>query len=303
MDKILVLGSGGFTGKHFRKYVSKYRLTDDYDFLGVDAVTGDTETFPTVSLDLSDPERFLSLIKDFQPDYTLNLVGIFRANNRQTMIDVNFGIGSNLLEWTEKELFRPRKILLIGSAAEYGRSRDLPVGEDHPLRPVNNYGFTKTLQSRLLDYYNNVHPLSVCLARPFNIIGAGISESLSIGAFIKRIRDAEPGAEITVGNLNSKRDFLDIEDIIDAYWKILIHGAPGEVYNVCRGESVSINDVLTALIRISGKKVSFRVDSDLYQSRDLDDSFGDNRKIKHNLNWQPTVDVEESLRRAYEESL
>ncbi|MBF0208969.1 MAG: hypothetical protein HQK53_19080, partial [Oligoflexia bacterium] len=103
-----------------------------------------------------------------------------------------------------------------------------------------------------------------------------------------------------VGNLKSKRDFLDVENVIDAYFKILFFGSPGEIYNVCRGESISIADVLDILIQKSGKKIKTLSMPGHHDGKtDLDDSYGDNRKLRGiapDWIWRP-ASIEESLAR------
>ena len=126
-----------------------------------------------------------------------------------------------------------------------------------------------------------------------------MSPALSIGHFIQQIQDAADGDNISVGNIKTKRDFLDIEDVISAYWQILIDGKSGEIYNVCRGESTFIKEILGYLIQLSNKSLNISVKKELIKKFDILDSFGDNSKLLHDTHWMPSIDINESLEKLY----
>jgi GDP-4-dehydro-6-deoxy-D-mannose reductase len=93
-----------------------------------------------------------------------------------------------------------------------------------------------------------------------------------------------------------KRDYLDVQDCIDAYWRILISGEPGNVYNVCNGSSESIKHILEILIKLSGKEITIQTDKSLIRKNDLLDFYGDNTKLKKVTGWKQTRTIENSLK-------
>jgi GDP-4-dehydro-6-deoxy-D-mannose reductase len=180
---------------------------------------------------------------------------------------------------------------LIGSAAEYGIVRNMPIKEDCCNNPVNYYGLSKLFQAHTARYYYNNYGINSNVLRTFNIIGKGISKNLSIGNFVDKIEKASDGDSITVGNLIPKRDFLHIEDVVEAYWEVLKDGKNGEIYNICSGKSIPMQDIFSALVRMSNKKLSSVVDEKLVKKDEIMDIYGDNTKIKADTNWSPKIDV------------
>ena len=144
---------------------------------------------------------------------------------------------------------------------------------------------SKILQTELgLDYYNSYN-LNCVIGRPFNIFSYDLPESLSLGSFIAQIDRIKECGTIKVGNLNTKRDFLFVEDAVSALWKILTNGVPGEIYNICSGNSIFMHDFLDHLIKHSGKNITVEIDPERYRKVDVFDSFGDNIKLTSTLGW------------------
>jgi GDP-4-dehydro-6-deoxy-D-mannose reductase len=165
---------------------------------------------------------------------------------------VNVLSTKNLLDTCLKLNLKCR-ILLIGSSAEYGivTEKDNPVREDHPLSPVSIYGLTKSYQTHLMQYYHNVHNMDIVMARTFNIMGKGISNKLFIGRLYEQLDEYKRGniSEILMGNLQNKRDYIDIKKAVRDYRLIMEYGLSGEVYNVGSGKSIKIYDLLDKILK------------------------------------------------------
>jgi GDP-4-dehydro-6-deoxy-D-mannose reductase len=142
----------------------------------------------------------------------------------------------------------------MGSAAEYGWPPPGPVPETAPLNPISVYGLTKSFQTRIMDYYHRKYGVDVVMARTFNLFGEGCSPSLFPGRVLEQVKKINLGqaTRITVGPLESKRDYLPVEQAVDAYVKIMEHGIPGEIYNVGSGVPVKLSDFLTQLLGAHG---------------------------------------------------
>jgi len=292
MKKVLILGINGFTGRHFQEYIIKKRLREDFVFFGADLSGRPGQAVKKyMRVDLRERKNTKSMLLKLKPDYIINLAASSRSADFNEMRDVNAGISRNLLDLLVKHSLPVRNLLLIGSAAEYGRQRRLPVKEDAGLHPVNDYGLSKLLQTVLAEFYCRSYGLNVNIARTFNLIGRGMPSSLCAGYFAQKIRDSGDNAVIRTGNLRSRRDFLAVEDAVDAYWKILLLGKRGETYNVCSGRSYLIKEILDGLIKASGKRITAVVDKKKLRGDDITDIRGDNRKLSRDTGWKQKKDI------------
>ena len=294
-EKVLILGVAGFTGRHFSNYISDNGLTDTFDFLGVDSSDCKGIALSTKELDLTLHSNVRELLVRENPLYIINLIGSFASNDFSQMLKVNVGISQDIISICQSERIQTKNILLLGSAAEYGAGIYLPISEDQKPCPVSLYGLSKLFQTEMALYYFRNHQAKVTIARPFNLLGKGLSRSLSIGSFVKQIQEIKDSGPILVGNIKNKRDFIDINDAIDAYWKLLLFGKPGEIYNICSGHSHSIQEILEVLIKISKKKINVVVKDEFVKKDDIKDSYGNNSKLKELTNWQITESLENSL--------
>lgn len=300
MDKILILGISGFTGTHFQNYIKKRKLFNKYSFIGADKKNNCSAPISFRKIDLLDYEKLKKLIAGERPSFIINLAGTYNQDDLDLIIQINANISRYIFEIIIKEDVSVKKVLLIGSAAEYGHVSHFPISESNRSMPVNHYGLSKSVQTLYANYYFNNFHVNVNVARTFNIIGKNVSPTLSIGAFVNQIKTAKNGDSIYVGNINTKRDFLDIEDVIDAYWRILLHGRVGEIYNVCSGTSHYIKDILDFLIKESGKSLKIIVKDKYVKKHDINDSYGSNSKLIAATHWKQRIDIIHSIKRLYE---
>lgn len=291
MDKVLILGIDSFTGRHFQRMIVAAGLAEQFQFVGIDR----QETAAPFRC-LVRPRFVYSVIEELlateRPDYIVNLVGTPFAATYDELLYVNAGITKYICDALLRLGLPVKKVLAVGSAAEYGRPTELPLTEASSLNPVNEYGLVKSIQSQYCRYYHQVHGLQVTVARTFNILGPGMPATLSIPMFIRQLKD---GVEtIRTGNLDTKRDYLPIADVVRAYWDILQRGAGGEIYNVCSGRSVAIRDILRFLIDNSGRNPQVEINGDLVKAQDIADSFGTNLKLT-SLGWSQEKDIYQVL--------
>ena len=298
-EKILILGAGGFSGLHFCEFLETQGLLPGYSVCGADLTPFSFKGVRCVTADLTGYPEVEKLLKAERPDYIVNFSGLLRHDSPEAIIASNAGISFNVMEALVKNKLKVRKLLLIGSAAEYGKAVKLPLTETSPLVPVNIYGLAKTAQAMYAAYFHRLHCLPVCLARTFNLIGRRVKPTLAIGAFLERIAAVPDGGTIKTGDLGARRDYLDISDAVSAYWKCLTDGTPGEVYNVSSGASVTMETIVSLMIKHSGKKIKFETEASLLRGGEPDDSRGDNAKMRA-LGWEPRVSVETAVSRLFQ---
>jgi len=294
MDKILFLGANSFTGFYFQKLIKDKELNKEYRFIGTDISESLKNSFSVcdyIKLDPLDKNKLNNVITNLKPDYIMNFIGTFSAASYSDYLDVNVNISKNIFDIILESKLYIKKVLLIGSAAEYGIVRKMPIKEDCTNNPVNYYGLSKFFQTHIARYYYNNHGINTNVLRTFNIIGKGISKNLSIGNFIDKIEKAKDGDSITVGNLFPRRDFLHIEDVVEAYWQALKNGKNGEIYNICSGKSIPMQDIFSTFVKMSGKKLSSKTDEILIKKDEIMNIYGDNSKITNDTNWIPKIDI------------
>ncbi len=146
--------------------------------------------------------------------------------------------------------------------------------------------------------YLNQYGIESIFTRSFNHTGPGQSPAYAVGSFASQIARLElvGGGEMHVGNLDSRRDFLDVRDVVRAYRLLLERGEAGEAYNVCSGVSVRMGDLLGKLLEISTVSDSVQIhEQKLHVSAVTDELVGDPSKISNHLGWAHEIPLERSL--------
>ena len=244
MIKVLITGANGFTGRHLVKHLQQNPELRIY------CVNRNKTQDASYFCDLTNYESVDQLIQETQADQIYHLAASF-SNDYDIDYANNVLAVKNILDSLRKHRVSCR-VLLIGSSAEYGliTEEDNPVREDHPLNPVSIYGLTKVYQTHLMKFYCQVHDLDIVMARPFNLLGKNISSQLFIVRIYQQIEQYKKGEieKIILGNLDSKRDYITVDEAIKDYETVMNYGTKGEVYNVGSGKSVILSDLLEQIL-------------------------------------------------------
>jgi nucleoside-diphosphate-sugar epimerase len=291
----LVTGGNGFLGRHLLEALAGVaRSAADVVVLGRRCPEGwSPAAFRRA--DLEDDQDVVQAVETAAPDVVLHAAGLtppaapdrlYRANTLATLF---------LLEGL-RALGRPVRVVLAGSAAELGPVpvESLPVDETYPCRPADAYGLSKWLATTAALAARP--PLEVVVARLFNVIGPGLSPNQAFGSFAAQIAgaDGDP-VPLTVGDLDARRDFLDVRDAAEAMIGLALRGRPAQVYHVGTGRSRRVGDGLAQLIRLSGRAVQVDVRRHRAEGRGPGDSRADIRKIVAHTGWTPRVSWDRSL--------
>jgi len=298
MEKnILVIGSEGFIGKSFINHYSKDDNNYKKEFYMVDIKNIKKRNY--YKCNVLNFKKISNIIQKVNPEEIYNFSGSF-TNNFNIDYSNNTLATKNIFDSILLNRFYNCKILINGSATEYGIIKviDNPIKEDYPLNPVDFYGLTKVYQTYLAKNYFLMKNINVYLARPFNIIGYGISHNLFIGRLINEIKNnLEKKRKITLGNLNNERDYLDIEDLIRAYETIMKFGTPGEIYNIGSGKSIKIQELLNMFLKtFEIDKSEVKINKNFIKKFDITKIEANNSKLK-NLNWEPKISLDLSINR------
>jgi len=295
MKRILITGVSGFIGNSLKEFIEE--SVPFFEVYGVDiSLSKPTERY--FKRDLNDRRALRDIVKRVSPHYIFHLAGLTNKEDPHKLLSANIFSTYNLLDSLLDLKNIKTRIIVPGSAAEYGRvsQKNMPVKETCSLKPINFYGYIKMYQTLLaLSFCKK--GLDVVVGRIFNIIGWGSPKKLVIGNFACQIALIEKGrkrGKIESKDLNSKRDFLDIQDVCSALVAIAKKGKRGEIYNICSGKSQKIREMLDGLMKISNcrkhtTKFSPKSSSEVKGIR------GSNKKIRKDTGWIPKVKITESL--------
>lgn len=298
--RLLVVGAGGFLARHLLR-----RLAEDASCelitIGREAVAG-LDGAVHHSLDCGDLGRLKEVIEAEAPDRIVCLAGS-SGPGFGVMLRYNVEVAEAVLSASAKlRKAEPVRVVLAGSAAEFGIPVSLPVTEEAALSPCNEYGLTKSLQTRLADYYRRTagDHLRVSVAHLFNLIGPGTPTRLVFGSFVDQLARTGPGEALRVGNLESERDFIHVADVAEALIAMLSLENPAPSYVVASGRAVRIRDLLDHLIAISGREVRIESDPGRKSVFDVPCIYGSSAKLSRETAWSPRRTAEEAIAEMWE---
>lgn len=299
--KALITGITGFVGKHLEAF-----LQDKAEVYGTSRLNrGEKHIF---ELNLMCETEIIKLIEKIKPTHIFHLAGLSNVResweHKADFIQGNVIGTVHLLEAVRK-VNNQIKVITVGSSEEYGI---IPAGvnkvkEDTLLQPINPYGISKCAISMLVQLYNKSYGLNVTHARPFNHIGPGQRLGFVSSDFAYQLAQINKGKvkenKINIGNLQTARDFTDVRDIVEAYYRIGISGIAGEVYNVCTGQEVYIQDILDDLLSFSNISIEVIVDPTKMRAADIPRLIGDPGKLFALTGWKPKWKLGDTLRDIY----
>ncbi|UCH34981.1 MAG: GDP-mannose 4,6-dehydratase [Armatimonadota bacterium] len=303
----LITGITGFVGSHLAEYL----LAQGADVFGtarwrsstsnIDHLEGRIEL---VECDIRDSASVKQVILDVRPDEIYHLAA-------QSFVPTSWRAPSETLETNiigqvhileaMRELDTSPRIQIAGSSEEYGMVYDneLPITETNPLRPLSPYAVSKVGQDLLGYQYFMTYGLPVIRTRAFNHTGPRRGSVFVTSNFAKQIADIEKGRQepvIRVGNLDARRDFSDVRDIVRGYGLAVREGEPGEVYNLCSGRARTIREVLDTLLSLSTVEVQTEHDPSRMRPSDVPVLEGDYAKLHARTGWEPQIPFDQTAR-------
>ncbi|HYQ96250.1 MAG TPA: GDP-mannose 4,6-dehydratase [Candidatus Eisenbacteria bacterium] len=307
--KVLVTGITGFAGSHLVDYMLGEKK--GVEIIGIQRWRSRTENIEHFAgkvrmfeCDLRDASSVRDVLEEARPDWIFHLAAqsfvptSWIAPTESLVTNV---IGQlNIFEAVKKLHIMPR-IQLACSSEEYGmvHENELPIRETNPLRPLSPYAVSKVGQDMLGYQYFMSYKLPVIRTRGFNHEGPRRGPVFVCSDFAKQIADIEKGLRppvLRVGNLDARRDFTDVRDVVRAYWLALEKGEAGEVYNICSGRAWTIRGMLDLLLGMTKAKVKVEQDAARMRPSDVPVLLGDAGKFKKVTGWEPKIPFEQTLR-------
>lgn len=292
---IWVTGAAGFTGRHLIDYLRRAYPDEPVVALGRNAPppasAGSNITW--VQADVTDPDRLIEVAGQYPPKWVFHFAALMPPADEAAMWHINVAGTHGLISALFFKKCFDTRILLVGSAAEYSHNDTGYYTEAEPCIGYSAYGKVKSAQSMLALQMGWVSQLDVIVARPFNLVGPGLSANLIAGKLSAELERGK--GRITLGNIHSQRDFLDVRDAVRAYCLLLEKGRAGQAYNVCSGSPTSIETLVTLAAEVLGVVAQISVDENLFRQKDLDRVYGSNQLICRETGWRPEISLRQSL--------
>lgn len=306
--KVLITGVTGFAGSHLAQLLIKqginvfgtYRHRSRMDNLSIEILG----KINLVECELRDAQSVKTMINEIRPDGIFHLAAQSFVptswNSPSDTLNNNIIGQINILEAMREQKLFDTPIQIACSSEEYGMvyEDEVPIKETNPLRPLSPYAVSKVAQDLMGYQYTQSYGLHCIRTRAFNHEGPRRGDVFVTSNFAKQIAVIEKGlAEpvIRVGNLESKRDFTDVRDIVRAYWLLLNKGISGDVYNIASGVTVKIADMLDMLLSMTKVNIKVEIDPTRLRPSDVPILLGDYSKMKKLTNWEPQIPFKKCL--------
>ena len=308
-DRILVTGAAGFAGRHLVACLLE-RTPAPAIVAWRRPATGPAPPARPAGLghrriawreiDVLDGAAVGRAIAELRPSHVYHCAGAARVayswSNRVATLRTNVAGTEHVLEALRRAAV-PARVLIPGSALVY-RPKDAAIEEGDPIGPISPYGLSKLAQEMLGARYA-ADGLDVIVTRSFTHIGPGQDTSYAASSFACQIARIEAGlAEptLSVGDLEARRDLLDVRDTVRGYRALMARGAPGAIYNLCSGEAHRMRDVLAGLLEQARVPIDVRVDPARLRPSDYPLLLGNRARITADAGWEPRIGLRDTLR-------
>ncbi|TGL17103.1 NAD-dependent epimerase/dehydratase family protein [Leptospira levettii] len=274
MNKILITGSTGFIGKSLVDFLK----SNGYDIL----------EFPREKGDITQKEIWKSLEK---VDFVVHLA----ARNfipdswkeSSDFLESNVIGTSRMLEYAKEN---QSKVIFV-SAYLYGKPEILPISESHPLVPNNPYALSKVLSEEVCKFHSQYYDQDITILRLFNVYGPGQRSSFLIPTIINQCLKND---KIEVLDLEPKRDYVYIEDVLNAILLSIKKVDKFQLYNIGSGSSFSVSEIIDQIQNICNSNLPI-ISSQVVRKNEIMDVIADISLAKKELHWVPKFDLVKGL--------
>lgn len=277
--RVLVTGLDGFTGTHLAPLLRQR---------GYEVIRASQPEF-----DLLDAQSIAATVEAARPEFVIHLAGITFVPHQDAsaIYAVNTVGTTSLLSALESAAPRLRKVMLASTSQVYGNPSDDPVTEDTTTAPINHYACSKLAMELMAR--NWFDRLPILITRPFNYTGRGQDLRFLLPKLIDHFR--RRAAVIQLGNLDVERDFLDVRSVADIYVRLLESPAQSQALNIASGTGRTLHSIIDDLMRITGHRLSVRVDPALVRRNDVRRLVGSNARLMHLIGPLQYTDFEATL--------
>lgn len=294
MTTILVTGSEGFVGSHLIKALGE----SSYEVVATCLPQLIPRKGKYVALDILNLDLVVEVVKQHEPDVIFHLAAISSVaksfRDRAIAYNTNIAGTANLLE-AAKSLDKKAKFFFVSTCEVYGGGENLT--EDTPVVLKNPYAISKYAAELICNDFQS-DGLDCVIMRPFTHTGPGQAETFVLPTIAKQISEIEKGKRaplIELGNIEAKREFLNICDIVDAYLLALGKCKFGETYNISSGRGHTIAELVKMFAGLSKKSFDLRINPVKVRKVDIPVLLGNGSKFSELTGWSPKVKIEKTL--------
>ena len=299
MRRILITGGTGFVGSHLVPFLRS--LDAKLIVVSAGGVKTQEPGVDYCKADIRNSEDVRAVVREASPHQIYHLAGISSVpaswTDPRLTFDVNV-VGSYNVFDAAMRLQSPPRILNVSTSQVYAPC-DAALLETSPVGPDNPYAASKAMAELLAVQYQKATKGGIITARAFNHTGPGQLTTFALPSFARQLAEMEAGLRppvLRVGNINVKRDFTDVHDVVVAYCELLEKGVVGDVYNVCSGRAVLLADLVIELQKNCGVAVKIEVDSARVRPSDVPQIVGDAGKLHKTTGWLPKVPLGRTLK-------
>ena len=309
MNKLLITGFSGFVSFHYLNFLEESNIVTEIIGIDRNKPSFGFKGFNNIScsflqIGLLNSQELTDLIKSFSPNEILHLASLSSVSKSwkypaESFLN-NTNIFLNVLEAVRVQKLNV-KILSIGSSEVYGQVNkpDLPLRENTSVNPVSPYAVARVSQEMLSKVYVNAFNLDIISTRSFNHIGTHQNKNFVIPSFANQVIKTNNGPSnkktIVTGDLSIIRVFVDVRDVVRAYYLLLKYGVKGEVYNICGEAGFSLSQIIEKMATIEGVKYNLEIDPKLIRPNDNPIIIGSYKKINNLCGWKPLINIDQSL--------
>ncbi len=295
--RVFVTGIEGFVGTHLARYLKER----GYEVYGTHYAPVREEIPATLfPCDINDFSAIKRALEESRPDWLIHLAGISSVAEAEKNLIPTYQVntlGTLKLLIAVHQLMLPCRILLISSADVYGRG-DKPHSETDPLQPLTAYARSKYLAEEIARLYYQTWDMDIVILRPFSHTGPGQADRFvfaRVASHIVKVEQGKAQPVLEMGDLQVRRDYTDVRDIVRAYISALENCPAGETYNVTSGKPVRLHDGVEILLRLSRVKIEIR--QGVIEKRPYDIPFlsGNPEKFHRATGWTAQTPLEKTL--------
>lgn len=290
MSKVLVTGGDSFTGTHLLP------ILESNGYNAISLIRSGVSNKPKIfKADITDIDALRTCLQNILPDYIIHLAGIsFAAHPRPLELYETNTLGAeNLLQAAFETVPHIKKIILASTATVYGTCESTNISETVCPSPVNHYGTSKLAMEQIATTWMKRLPITI--VRPFNYTGVGQDEKFLIPKIVSHF--ARKASTIELGNIKVARDFTDVRTICQYYLKLLnCGGASGEVFNLCSGRLITLEEILKYASEISGSDIDVMVNPAFVRKTDIMELRGNPDKLYRTIGSHSHPPIQETIR-------
>jgi GDP-4-dehydro-6-deoxy-D-mannose reductase len=295
--KVLVIGSDGFVGN-----AVKDAMMPNNEVHGTTRRTQDV-VGNLHYVDLLKKETIAKVLLSIMPDVIISAAGIVESSDQAAL---NPLFTANLLEQIVATGLRPERVVITGSAAEYGEVKlsDIPVKETTPTNPTSIYGQSKLQESTDALLYAKEHDIPLVITRIFNPIGVGMHEKFLVPRILQQIKELMKGSRtiIEVSRLDSRRDYIDVRDVACGI-KTIAEADPKErIYNIGSGISTSNGELIDILLQYSRLEYKPSIFETSPNPEALVAIQADITRMSNEFAWAPQYDITQTIKEIVNET-